>query len=161
MTVKRVLDFSILHKKHQTIKIMKSTFLFLTLLFCGFTNIHAQTFNLKVSNVKSMAVLRIAFYKKENKFPDEGKFAFAKEIKPTKTGETILSFTDIPAGEYALAIYQDSNNNKKLDTNMVGYPKEPFGFSQNIKPKFSAPAYDECKVVFNANNTTFSIKLID
>lgn len=140
---------------------MKSILLITSLLFFGFAESHAQTFNLKVSNVKNTAILRIAFYKKENKFPDEGKFAFAKEFKPTKTGEITLMFTDIPVGEYALAIYQDSNNNKKLDTNMVGYPKEPFGFSQNIKPRFSAPAYEECKITFNASNTTFSIKLID
>jgi uncharacterized protein (DUF2141 family) len=161
VTAKLVLDFSILHKKHQIIKIMKSILLLTSLLFFGFVESHAQTLNLKVSNLKSTATLRIAFYKKENKFPDEGKFAFAKEFKPTKTGDNILSFTDISAGEYALAIYQDSNGNKKLDTNMVGYPKEPFGFSQNIKPRFSAPAYEECKIAFNANNTTFSIKLID
>ena len=140
---------------------MKLNFLLTSLLFFGFVESHAQTLNLKVSNLKSTATLRIAFYKKENKFPDEGKFAFAKEYKPTKTGDITVNFTDIPAGEYALAIYQDSNGNKKLDTNMVGYPKEPFGFSQNIKPRFSAPAYEECKIAFNANNTTFSIKLID
>jgi uncharacterized protein (DUF2141 family) len=161
VTAKRVLDLSILHKKHQIIKIMKLNILLTSLLFFGFVESHAQTLNLKVSNLKSTATLRIAFYKKENKFPDEGKFAFAKEYKPTKTGDITVNFTDIPAGEYALAIYQDSNGNKKLDTNIVGYPKEPFGFSQNIKPRFSAPAYEECKIAFSANNTTFSIKLID
>ncbi|WP_435354316.1 DUF2141 domain-containing protein [Emticicia sp. SJ17W-69] len=143
---------------------MKSTLLFTLLLLFAFDETNAQvnpTFNLKIPNLKSTAFLRIAFYKQENKFPDDGKFAFAKEIKPNKTGEITLSWTDIPTGEYALAIYQDSNGNKKLDTNLVGFPKEPFGFSQNIRPKFSAPNYDECKVIFNANNTTFSIKLID
>ncbi len=140
---------------------MKLNILLTTLLFFGFSVSHAQSYNLKVSNVKSTATLRIAFYKKENKFPDEGKFAFAKEVKPTKIGDITLEFTDIPMGEYALALYQDSNDNKKLDTNLVGYPKEPFAFSQNIKPKFSAPSYEECKITFNANNTTFSIKLID
>jgi uncharacterized protein (DUF2141 family) len=140
---------------------MKSTFLLVSLLLCGFAKSHAQTFNLKVSNVKSTAIIRIAFYKKENKFADEKNFAFTKEVKPTKIGEAIFPFSDIPVGEYALALYQDSNGNKKLDTNLVGYPKEPFAFSQNVKPKFSAPTYEECKIAFNANNTTFSIKLID
>ena len=161
MTAKRVLDFSILHKKHQTIKIMKSILLITSLLLFGFAESHAQNFNLKIPNVKSTGIIRIAFYKKENKFADEKNFAFTKEVKPPKTGEATLTFTDIPAGEYGLALYQDSNGNKKLDTNLVGYPKEPFAFSQNIKPKFSAPTYEECKITFNANNTTFSIKLID
>jgi len=140
---------------------MKSILLFTSLLLFGFAESHAQTFNLKISNLKSTGIIRIAFYKKENKFADEKDFAFTKEVKPPKTGEATLTFTDIPAGEYALALYQDSNGNKKLDTNLVGYPKEPFAFSQNIKPKFSAPAFEECKIAFNAKNTTFSIKLID
>jgi uncharacterized protein (DUF2141 family) len=140
---------------------MKLFFLLTSLLFLSFFGSYSQTFSIKISGVKSNALLRIAFYKKENRFPDEGKFAFAKEVKPPNTGEATLTFTDIPAGEYALALYQDSNGNKKLDTNLVGYPKEPFAFSQNIKPKFSAPNYEECKIIFNTNNTTFSIKLID
>lgn len=140
---------------------MKFPLLFSSILFFVFAESNAQTFNLKISNVKSTAVLRIAFYKKENEFPNERKFAFTKEVQPSKTGEITLAFTDISASEYALAIYQDSNGNKKLDTNLVGYPKEPFGFSQNIKPKFSAPTYEECKIVFNTTNTIFSIKLID
>lgn len=140
---------------------MKSILLITSLLFLGFVESHAQAFNLKISNVKSTGIIRIAFYRRENKFADEKNFAFTKEVKPPKTGEATLSFNDIPAGEYGLALYQDSNGNKKLDTNLVGYPKEPFAFSQNIKPKFSAPTYEECKITFNANNTTFSIKLID
>jgi hypothetical protein len=74
---------------------MKSFFLLTFLLFFGFLETHAQTFNLKLSNVKSTAVLRIAFYKKENKFPDEGKFAFAKEFKPTKTEDSSGQSVDI------------------------------------------------------------------
>jgi uncharacterized protein (DUF2141 family) len=140
---------------------MKSIILLTSLLFFGFAESPAQNFNLKIPNVKSTGIIRIAFYKKENKFADEKNFAFTKEVKPTKTGDITFTFTDIPTGEYALAMYQDLNNNKKLDTNLVGYPKEPFAFSQNIKPKFSAPTFEECKIVFNANNPTISIKLID
>ncbi|AFK03975.1 Protein of unknown function DUF2141 [Emticicia oligotrophica DSM 17448] len=149
--------------KQKIFRIMKSILL-LPLCFLLCMNItHAQTpqFSLKVSNIKSLATLRIAFYKKENSFPDQNKFEFGKEVKPSKTGEVLLTWNDIPVGEYALAIYQDSNGNKKLDTNLVGYPKEPFGFSQNIKPKFSAPNFAECKIVFNNQNNTFFIKLID
>ncbi|CAH0994075.1 hypothetical protein EMA8858_00182 [Emticicia aquatica] len=138
-------------------------FFSLLFLFClNETNAQSATaFNLKISNLKSTSVIRIAFYKKENQFPDEKKFAFAKEFKPNKIGEATLSLTDIPTGEYALAVYQDLNGNKQLDTNIIGFPKEPFGFSQNVRPKFSAPDYDECKISYNANNTSFIIKLID
>ncbi|MFN3490512.1 MAG: hypothetical protein ACK4YV_15335, partial [Emticicia sp.] len=66
---------------------MKSILFITTLLFFGFAESHAQTFNLKIPNVKNTGIIRIAFYKKENKFADEKDFAFTKEVKPTKTGE--------------------------------------------------------------------------
>lgn len=36
---------------------------------------------------------------------------------------------NLPAGEYLFSIYQDNNNNGELDTNLLGIPKEMFGFS--------------------------------
>lgn len=38
-------------------------------------------------------------------------------------------YIDLPAGEYVFSIYQDSNHNGKLDCNLLGIPKERFGFS--------------------------------
>jgi len=36
---------------------------------------------------------------------------------------------DIPEGEYLIALFQDTNNNGKLDTNFLNFPKEPVGLS--------------------------------
>lgn len=33
-------------------------------------------------------------------------------------------------GEYSFAIYHDINENEKLDSNIFGIPKEPYGFSK-------------------------------
>lgn len=54
-------------------------------------------------------------------------------------------FSDLPAGEYAVAVFQDTNNNRRLDMNAKGIPLEPYGFSRNAvanrgRPEFSATA---------------------
>ena len=46
-------------------------------------------------------------------------------------GQNQLAFTQVPAGEYAIALYQDSNGNGQLDQSLRGIPQEPVGFSNN------------------------------
>ncbi|MBP6620140.1 MAG: DUF2141 domain-containing protein [Leadbetterella sp.] len=115
-----------------------------------------------ITNIKQLkGNIRVAFYKKGSAFPREGSITYAKEVKVSKLGEMSLSFIDIPFGEYAIAVFQDKNQNQKIDKNFVGYPTEPFGFSKNFKPKFSEPDFSDCNVVISSNNNSFTIKLID
>jgi uncharacterized protein (DUF2141 family) len=35
----------------------------------------------------------------------------------------------LPAGEYAMVVYQDTNGNNELDSGLFSIPKEPFGIT--------------------------------
>ncbi len=119
-------------------------------------------FNLKIQNIKNTkGTIRIAFYKKGADFPNDGGITYAKETKISQTGEIEAKFNDIPLGEYAVAIFHDVNGNKKIDKNVFGIPSEPYGFTRNFKPKFSAPVFSDCNVVFSASSNSFTIKLLD
>lgn len=145
---------------------IKSTVLGIALVMLGlnsFSQSNPKTpFTLKITNVKNpSATIHIGFYKKENNFPVQRQHAFAKEIVPRKTGEVTITWDDVPEGEYSLAIYQDLDNSGRMKANIFGYPKEPFAFSQNFKPKMSKPKFEQCKIIFNSLNNTFEVKLID
>jgi hypothetical protein len=147
-------------------KIFKSALLVFTLAMFGFSpkaqNPKKITFTLKITNVQNAnATIHIGFYKKENEFPTQQKHSFAKELIPGKTGEITVTWDDVPEGEYALAVYQDIDNSGRMKSNMFGYPKEPFAFTQNFIPKMSKPKFDQCKITFNATNSMFEVKLID
>jgi len=45
------------------------------------------------------------------------------------TGQSVAYSFDILEGEYLIALFQDTNNNGKLDTNLLGFPTEPVGLS--------------------------------
>ena len=45
------------------------------------------------------------------------------------TGEQAVYHIQLKAGEYAFCVYHDVNNDRKLNTNAIGIPKEPYGFS--------------------------------
>jgi len=146
-------------------KIIKIFVFFLYCLLVNMEKIKAQnehSFILKISNIKnSNAKIRIAFYNSESSFLNEKEIFKGKELIPANKGEIKIKFDDIPFGDYGIAIFQDKNGNNKLDTNFLGYPSEPFGFSNNFRPKFSAPKFKDCKITFSKINNIFSIHLIN
>ena len=70
-----------------------------------------------------------------------------------------LRFTDIPPGVYALALYQDVNDDGKLDTRMDGKPLEPWGLSNNPKLGNRDPTWDEVKFELPPEGTRLVIEL--
>jgi uncharacterized protein (DUF2141 family) len=52
-------------------------------------------------------------------------------------------FKNLPAGRYAVAVSHDENANGQQDTNLLGIPKEAWGVSNNARPRFRAPRFDE------------------
>ena len=50
------------------------------------------------------------------------------------------------------------HDNKKIDKNFLGIPKEPYGFSNNVIGNMSAPTFDQAKFLISGP-TTQNIKL--
>jgi uncharacterized protein (DUF2141 family) len=97
----------------------------------------------EITNVKTAkGKLMIGIYKPDDKF-GEGKPGFS-EIIEVKSAGSQKAFFELEPGKYALAVYHDLNNNGELDKNFVGIPKEPYGFSKDFRPKFSAPSFEDC-----------------
>jgi len=53
--------------------------------------------------------------------------------------------TRLPAGEYAIRVMHDVNNNGEMDSNFVGMPTEPWAMSNNAKGNFGPPKWEEAK----------------
>jgi len=56
---------------------------------------------------------------------------------------------NLNSGKYAFKYFHDENKNKKLDMNLIGMPKEGFGFSNNAKGKFGPPSFRQ--TIFKVN----------
>jgi len=54
-----------------------------------------------------------------------------------------LVFKDVTNGSYAVQYFHDENENKKLDKNIIGIPKEGFGFSNDAMGKFGPKDFSE------------------
>jgi uncharacterized protein (DUF2141 family) len=117
------------------------------------------TLTLKINNVKHLGTFYVNFCTQLDKWSGNGKYNY-KFVNPTK-GTNHFTITNIPAGTYAVAIFQDNNDNGKLYENMFGAPKEPFAFSNNIIPKFSTLSFDDCKFQFSKEGQVPSINLLN
>jgi uncharacterized protein (DUF2141 family) len=78
---------------------------------------------------------------------------------PVNAKTVQIRFTDIPPGVYALALYQDVNDDGKLDTRMDGKPLEPWGLSNNPKLGNRDPTWDEVKFELPPEGTRLVIEL--
>lgn len=76
-----------------------------------------------------------------------------------RLGTYTMSLNDLSPGQYAIAVYHDVNGNGDLDKNIFGIPKEPYGFSQNPRAKWSAPSFSETAFVVTDQPLQLAITL--
>lgn len=73
--------------------------------------------------------------------------------------EQMIVFRHVPAGQYAISIFQDRNNNQTLDANFLKIPKERFGFSNNPRLKMGGPQYEDCSFTKGPGTDSLTIEL--
>lgn len=127
-------------------------------LFSGFRPTNTSRLKVEVSGLDSRSSTQVWV----SVFSQDAFLETPLESKSTsgKAGKVYVEF-DLPPGEYAISTYHDTNNNDKLDRHFYGKPKEPYGFSNNITPRFGPPKYDACKFELGSSAKTISITLID
>lgn len=76
------------------------------------------------------------------------------------SGDKTTVELQLPPGRYGIAVLHDENSNHKLDRNMIGFPKEGFGFSNNPKVGLSAPSFDTAAMQVTCPVTESTIHLI-
>jgi uncharacterized protein (DUF2141 family) len=92
-------------------------------------------------------------------YPDNNATPITSADVPAVAGETIVTLQDIPVGTYALEVYQDINSNGKMDSNFLGLPKEPYGFSRDARPLLSKPAFRRVKFEVTAGQNSQLVHL--
>jgi len=102
----------------------------------------------------------IAVYTDEKSFPVEGKELKGYIEKVNNKGCVVKTLSNLPNGTYAFAAVYDANSNNQMDKNMMGFPKEAYGFSNDARGTFGPPNFSDAKVSFTENTSiSFQLKL--
>ncbi|ERM84138.1 hypothetical protein P872_15250 [Rhodonellum psychrophilum GCM71 = DSM 17998] len=101
---------------------------------------------LEVTNVKnSQGVVRVLLFDGENGFPNDPKKAFKSASGEIINNKVTFTFKGIPKGAYAISVFHDSQNLGYLRTNILGIPKDDYGFSNNASGHFGPPSFEKAK----------------
>jgi uncharacterized protein (DUF2141 family) len=75
-------------------------------------------------------------------------------------GRTVrVTFTDVKPGTYAVKVFHDINSDRKLNTNWVGWPQEPYGFSNDAPVNMGPPSFKAAAVTVKDGAQTTRINL--
>ncbi len=69
----------------------------------------------------------------------------------------ILTFSDLPAGEYAVRMFHDVNSDGQMNANAFGMPTEPFAFSNNAVGTMGPAPWSKAKFTVNGADVVQNI----
>lgn len=78
-------------------------------------------------------------------FPDEVDASVATVSAAIAAGQAMVTFADLPYGEYAVSVLHDEDGDGNMATTLFGAPREGFGFSGDPDYRFGHPAYDQVR----------------
>lgn len=115
----------------------------------------AATVEVRVSGVTAKGKVNVAVC-------DKARFlkqcAYSASV-PAQAGETTVAVKDVPPGTWAVLAYQDENGNNELDRNLIGIPKEAYGFSRDARGKFGPPSFEDAAIEVGETPATASVRL--
>jgi uncharacterized protein (DUF2141 family) len=105
-----------------------------------------------VENVnKDEGNIGVLVFNSSKGWPEDRLAALKDVVVDAHPGTVTVTVTDLPAGDYAVAIAHDVNKNHKLDKNLFGKPKEQWGMSNNPHATIKAPAFSTAKFTLHGD----------
>ena len=118
---------------------------------------HAADISVRLQGAPDDGVLVFQVYDSPNAFGDFRNPV--REVRSEVRADSKYLIDDVPAGDLAVLVYVDENDDGVLDKNFIGIPKEPLGISNNYRPK-GPPAFERARfVVAEGESTTLDIEI--
>jgi len=120
---------------------------------------HGADLEVVITNIQiAKGFVRLGLYNDPAKFPKRSGTIGGGDVA-VKGHTATYVFRNLKPGSYAIAIYHDANANKRFDKTL-GIPMEGFGFSNNARPRLSAPSFKRAAVTLKAPRTRITIRLL-
>ncbi len=120
--------------------------LLMGLLFIGLAS-YMQTQHeteVKVTGIRSpKGKIVLNVFKDNVSYDDEKPYKKFMFDKKAMNDGTLIVNCELEPGIYGFTMIDDENDNGKIDKNIIGMPKEGFGFSNFFMEKMKKPTFDE------------------
>ncbi|CAM3553668.1 DUF2141 domain-containing protein [Flavobacterium chungbukense] len=131
----------------------------LIILLC-LSNSYGQNTAIKISGIRSEKGQIILNVIKNSEDYEQEKVS--KKLifdKKAISNDLMIINCDLEPGTYGITLIDDENKNGELNKNLIGIPKEGFGFSNFFMEKMKKPAFDDFKVTVKNTGNKITIKV--
>lgn len=101
----------------------------------------------------------VSLFNSSKGFPDKANQAIRKVQVNINNKTATISFTDLPEGQYAIAILHDENDDQKMNTNFWGIPTEGYGFSNNVMGTFGPPSFSRASFQYTGSSSSLQVDI--
>lgn len=112
---------------------------------------------INILKIKKPGTAFIAIYNNSLDFNsgDESKNRITYALKENVKKGSFSKVVVVEHGTYGIKIYIDKNNNNKFDFNIIGIPKEQFGFSNDAISLLGPPSFKNASFDVVDNKTIY------
>lgn len=86
--------------------------------------------------------------------------AFHTAALPIRGDTAVWRLKNVPTGDYAVLFFHDEDNSGVMNKNLLGIPKEGYGYSGNSGSKTHVPSWDVAKFHVDAQHKTASMTML-
>jgi uncharacterized protein (DUF2141 family) len=102
--------------------------------------------------------LRFSLYQSaETYLQAEGRLA--RQKVPAHTAPMTVVFAGLQPGQYAITVHHDEDGDGKINRNLVGIPREGYGFSNDVRPLLGPPSFASVAIQLGTEDKIITITL--
>lgn len=119
------------------------------------------TLSVQVWNIQNdKGQIGCSIFSESDGFPSKPEKADAHTFVQHTSGKATCTFKGVTPGTYAVSVMHDENKDGKLETSMVGRPKEWWGVSNDVPAeRFGPPKYEKASFKFDGSDEIVKVKL--
>ena len=129
---------------------MKRLFILFFAFFCTVSTFAQDTnFTIEITNVTANGgqIIMSIFTNAQEYRNEAPPVNFAIE----SAADVVTKEVTLPAGDYLIFAFQDTNNNQKLDFRLFGIPREPIGVSNYFGRGFPSRDFNRHKITIDSS----------
>ncbi|HYW21615.1 MAG TPA: DUF2141 domain-containing protein [Nodularia sp. (in: cyanobacteria)] len=101
----------------------------------------------------------VSIFANSQGFPSNSDRVVKKQCTKIADNSLKVTFDNLQAGSYAVALIHDQNKDQILNRNNLGMPIEGFGFSRNPEVRTGPPQFKDAAFLLAGPNTVIQIQL--
>lgn len=101
----------------------------------------------------------VSLFRQSKGFPEDMNRAVENADAAITDRKARVVFENISYGEYALSVLHDENRNGRMDSNLMGIPREGHGASNNPERQFAPPKFEEARFLLDSEEKSLTVRV--